>query len=132
MERRKDVGLMKALGGSISRIVALFLAEVGTLGAAGGLIGSVLGVALSRWMGERVFGTLVRARWDRVDDDRGRSLYSLKIADFSGEAEARFAPDELQDGTHMRVRLYKLWGDLLQARNRKQMEELQETVDTGE
>src|SRR6267143_1616817 len=37
MERREDVGLMKALGGSISRIVGLFLAEVGVLGAAGGL-----------------------------------------------------------------------------------------------
>ena len=29
MERREDVGLMKALGGSISRVVGLFLAEVG-------------------------------------------------------------------------------------------------------
>ena len=36
MERRQDVGLMKALGGSISRIVTLFLAEVGILGAAEG------------------------------------------------------------------------------------------------
>ena len=33
--RREDVGLMKALGGSISRIVSLFLAEVGVLGAIG-------------------------------------------------------------------------------------------------
>ncbi len=33
MERREDVGLMKALGGSISSIVSLFLAEVGVLGA---------------------------------------------------------------------------------------------------
>jgi len=31
MERRKDVGLMKSLGGSISRIVGIFLAEVGVL-----------------------------------------------------------------------------------------------------
>src|SRR6185437_10111277 len=38
MERREDVGLMKALGGSMARIVALFLAEVGVLGAVGGLI----------------------------------------------------------------------------------------------
>ena len=64
MERRKDVGLMKALGGSISRIVSLFLAEVGTLGAAGGLIGSIGGIALARWMGHRVFNTSVNARWD--------------------------------------------------------------------
>jgi putative ABC transport system permease protein len=64
MERRQDVGLMKALGGSISRIVALFLAEVGVLGAAGGLIGCIAGVALSRWMGERVFGASITPRWE--------------------------------------------------------------------
>jgi putative ABC transport system permease protein len=64
MERREDVGLMKALGGSISRIVGLFLAEVGVLGAAGGLIGCIAGVALSRWMGERVFGASITPRWE--------------------------------------------------------------------
>jgi putative ABC transport system permease protein len=64
MERREDVGLMKALGGSISRIVGLFLAEVGVLGAAGGLIGCVAGLALSHWMGERVFGAVIAARWE--------------------------------------------------------------------
>jgi putative ABC transport system permease protein len=64
MERREDVGLMKALGGSISRIVGLFLAEVGVLGAAGGLIGCMAGVALSHWMGERVFGAAIAARWE--------------------------------------------------------------------
>jgi hypothetical protein len=75
---------------------------------------------------------LVKAKWDRIEDERGRSLYSLTLSDFTGEAEARFAPDELQNSTHMRVRLYKLWGDLLQDRNRKQMKELQEPIDTGE
>jgi putative ABC transport system permease protein len=64
MERREDVGLMKALGGSITRIVGLFLAEVGVLGVVGGLIGCVVGVALSRWMGQRVFGTAISARWE--------------------------------------------------------------------
>ena len=64
MERREDVGLMKALGGSISRIVGLFLAEVGVLGAVGGLIGCIAGVALAHWMGERVFGTSITPRWE--------------------------------------------------------------------
>jgi putative ABC transport system permease protein len=63
MERRADVGLMKALGGSISRIVALFLAEVGVLGAAGGAIGCVAGYALASWMGKRVFDAAVEPRW---------------------------------------------------------------------
>ena len=64
MERRADVGLMKALGGSISKIVGLFLAEVSVLGAAGGLMGWVAGVALARWMGERVFGASITPRWE--------------------------------------------------------------------
>lgn len=64
MERREDVGLMKALGGSISRIVGLFLAEVGVLGAVGGLVGCLAGVALSHWMGQRVFGAAISPRWE--------------------------------------------------------------------
>lgn len=64
MERRKDVGLMKSLGGSIPRIVGIFLAEVGVLGAVGGLIGAILGIALSYWMGLRVFGTAISPRWE--------------------------------------------------------------------
>lgn len=64
MERREDVGLMKALGGPISRIVSLFLAEVGVLGALGGMIGCVAGVALSVWMGRRVFGAAISPRWE--------------------------------------------------------------------
>jgi len=83
MERRKDVGLMKALGGSISRIVALFLAEVGTLGAAGGLIGSIGGVVLARWMGQRVFGGSINARWD---------VFPLTIALMVGVALAGALP----------------------------------------
>jgi len=64
MERREDVGLMKALGGSISRVVGLFLAEVGALGAAGGVLGCFAGLALSTWMGKRVFGTAISPRWE--------------------------------------------------------------------
>jgi putative ABC transport system permease protein len=64
MERRADVGLMKALGGSISRVVRIFLAEVGVLGTLGGLIGCLAGVALSIWMGRRVFGAAISLRWE--------------------------------------------------------------------
>jgi putative ABC transport system permease protein len=64
MERREDVGLMKALGGSIARIVSLFLAEVSVLGATGGLIGCVIGIVLAQWMGRRVFETSIAPRWE--------------------------------------------------------------------
>jgi putative ABC transport system permease protein len=64
MERREDVGLMKALGGSISRVVGIFLAEVGVLGAMGGIAGTLLGFALSYWMGLKVFGAAISPRWE--------------------------------------------------------------------
>ncbi len=64
MERREDVGLMKALGGSIERIVALFLAEVGVLGASGGLIGCIIGLALAQWIGRSVFGASIAPHWE--------------------------------------------------------------------
>lgn len=64
MERRRDVGLMKALGGTIQRVVRFFLAEVGILGGLGGLLGYGIGVLLSEWMGERVFGTGISPRWE--------------------------------------------------------------------
>jgi putative ABC transport system permease protein len=83
MERREDVGLMKALGGSISRILGLFLAEVGVLGAAGGLIGCFVGVALSIWMGHQVFGTAISPRWE---------VFPLTIALMMGVALAGALP----------------------------------------
>lgn len=62
MERRADVGLMKALGGSIGRIVGLFLAEVSVLGAAGGVVGYLIGAGLTIWIGRSVFGTTISPR----------------------------------------------------------------------
>jgi len=66
IERREDVGLMKALGGSISRVVGLFLAEVGVLGAVGGTIGCMVGMVLTRWMGHRVFEATISMRWEII------------------------------------------------------------------
>ena len=62
MERRRDVGLMKALGGSMSRVVRLFLAEAGSLGVLGGLLGWAAGILLSQWIGWRVFGVAIAPR----------------------------------------------------------------------
>jgi putative ABC transport system permease protein len=83
MERREDVGLMKALGGSISRVMALFLAEVGALGAVGGLLGCIVGMALSDWMGHRVFGTAISPRWE---------VFPFTIAVMTGVALAAALP----------------------------------------
>ena len=66
VERRTDVGLMKALGGEMGRIVRLFLTEAGLLGAVGGILGAVFGTLLSIWVGHRVFGTAVALRVEVV------------------------------------------------------------------
>jgi putative ABC transport system permease protein len=62
-ERKNDVGLMKAIGGSISRVVELFLTEAIFLGVAGGLVGSALGIVVSIWLGKAVFGVAAQPRW---------------------------------------------------------------------
>jgi putative ABC transport system permease protein len=62
MERRNDVGLMKALGGSVSRIVRLFYAEAALLGLASGLLGSTVGILISIGLGKAVFGLPARPR----------------------------------------------------------------------
>jgi putative ABC transport system permease protein len=62
MERKMDVGLMKAIGGSMRRVLRLFLAEAALLGLAGGMIGAAAGIFLSIGLGQAVFGVAARPR----------------------------------------------------------------------
>jgi len=63
IERKNDVGLMKAIGGSVRRVVRLFLAEAILMGIVGGLVGSAIGLLLSIWLGKTVFGVAAQPRW---------------------------------------------------------------------
>src|SRR5262249_48835630 len=62
MERRNDVGLMKAIGGARRRVLRLFLTEATLLGLIGGAIGAAMGIALSIYLGKAVFGLAARPR----------------------------------------------------------------------
>ncbi len=62
MERRNDVGLMKAIGGATRRVLRLFLAEAALLGLTGGILGAAVGILLSMWLGKAVFGVAARPR----------------------------------------------------------------------
>jgi putative ABC transport system permease protein len=62
MERRNDVGLMKAIGGATRRVLRLFLVEAALLGFAGGVIGAAAGIFLSSWLGKQVFGVAAQPR----------------------------------------------------------------------
>jgi putative ABC transport system permease protein len=62
MERKNDVGLMKAIGGATRRVLRLFIAEAVLLGLAGGVIGAAAGIVLSIWLGKQVFGVAAQPR----------------------------------------------------------------------
>lgn len=57
IERRSEVGLMKALGATNLMVGGIFLAEQFVLAITGGVIGFLLGSFLARVLGASVFGT---------------------------------------------------------------------------
>ncbi|HEV2522151.1 MAG TPA: ABC transporter permease [Candidatus Acidoferrales bacterium] len=98
MERRRDVGLMKALGGTVQRIMRLFLAEAGALGALGGLLGFLVGVALARWIGERVFGVVISARFEVLPITIALSVFVALAGAFPLRLLGRVRPAEILRG----------------------------------
>lgn len=48
LERRREIGIMKALGASDADVRALFFAEAGAMGALGGIVGVALGWAIGQ------------------------------------------------------------------------------------
>jgi len=57
LDRRKEIGIMKALGASNAIVGGIFLAEQLMLAMVGGAVGFALGAALARVLGASVFGT---------------------------------------------------------------------------
>jgi putative ABC transport system permease protein len=57
IERRGEIGIMKAIGATNATVAGLFLAEQLMLAIVGGAIGFVFGAALARILGASVFGT---------------------------------------------------------------------------
>jgi putative ABC transport system permease protein len=63
MERRKEIGLKKALGAGNDSISAEFLAEGLILGAAGGILGAFFGYMFAQAVSMNVFGRAVSINW---------------------------------------------------------------------
>ncbi|MEW5960014.1 MAG: FtsX-like permease family protein, partial [Chloroflexota bacterium] len=55
LERRAEIGLMKALGAAERRVAAFFLAEGVSIGLLGGLAGYTVGLGLAALIGRQVF-----------------------------------------------------------------------------
>ncbi len=58
-ERRKEIGLMKAIGADGNQIAQLFFAEAAVTGIIGGAIGILIGAVLARMVGMWVFGAVI-------------------------------------------------------------------------
>ncbi|MBI4283146.1 MAG: ABC transporter permease [Chloroflexi bacterium] len=59
LERRPEIGLMKAIGAQNSQVATLFLSEATALGIVGGSLGYFLGSSLAWFIGERVFSATI-------------------------------------------------------------------------
>jgi putative ABC transport system permease protein len=55
LERSREIGLMKALGCGNGRLAAIFLAEAGVMGIAGGILGYFVGLSLAQFIGMEIF-----------------------------------------------------------------------------
>jgi hypothetical protein len=69
---------------------------------------------------------LAVVEWDRANDAQDRPSYLLRVKDFLSDVSAVFSPQDLEHPTNLRARLHRLWGELLQDRNHKQLQELME------
>src|ERR1043165_3736012 len=54
----------------------------------------------------------VHVEWQRSEDDKN---YILRLSAWNVSAATSLEPEELESSVHMRVRLYRLWGELLDA-----------------
>lgn len=55
MERRTEIGLMKAIGADDGQIASIFLSEAALIGLAGGVTGYLLGLALAQGLARWIF-----------------------------------------------------------------------------
>jgi putative ABC transport system permease protein len=63
LDRKRDIGVMKALGAGEANIAGLLVTESAVLGLGGGIIGCTLGLAAAAWIGQAIYQSAVSVRW---------------------------------------------------------------------
>jgi hypothetical protein len=67
----------------------------------------------------------VKAEWHLLPSGAGKTEYRLTIRDSYGQVSSDFTLDELRNSLHMRFRIPRLWGDLLQIRSDQHWREIE-------
>ena len=67
----------------------------------------------------------VSASWSLSQNEQGNTFLRLEISDWSGRVGTSFAPDELRSDQQTKGRMIRLWGNLLQIRSHKLLDEIQ-------
>jgi len=62
LRRSEEIGLMKALGAARSRIITIFITEGFFIGLLGGILGYIVSIAVSQYIGVHVFNTALEQR----------------------------------------------------------------------
>jgi putative ABC transport system permease protein len=62
-QRRKEIGILKAIGGGDARIAGLFASEILLVALAGSIAGFGLGWVLARWLGLQIFHQPIQMSW---------------------------------------------------------------------
>jgi putative ABC transport system permease protein len=62
LRRSEEIGLMKALGAARAKIVTIFLTEGFFIGLMGGILGYIVSIAVSQYIGMHVFHTALQQR----------------------------------------------------------------------
>jgi len=80
VERRKEIGLMKAIGAKKSKIALMFLGEGVIVAIIGGVLGFGLGILVSQGIGQFVFDSAISVVWWVVFASIGVSIGIVLLA----------------------------------------------------
>ena len=66
----------------------------------------------------------IRAEWDVDESDPDQMLAFLEISDGKGSVGYRFFPEEFSKTDHMKIKLHRLWGDMLMIQSHVGLDDL--------